>query len=215
MKGWPALGQRDQKSRDWSDLTYLRAVAGRRTVPVEIGGSYTGDGWRQELMNFGEFIGRFIEAGGKDETADASADTNQGDTGKRSREDDHASGSRGHSCDPQHSDDVPKEKAYLAQHQLFDQIPALRRDIMTPDYCSLLLDDENDASVATNAWFGPAGTVSPLHNDPFHNLLAQVVGSKRVSPRYPMALTLLKTADDYLYWVFITNVVRSCCRDIS
>lgn len=180
MEGWPALGQRDQKSRDWSDPTYLRAVAGRRTVPVELGGSYTGEGWRQELMNFGEFIGRFIEAGGKDEHFVVSADTNQGDTGKNS------SGSRRHPCDQQNSGDVPKEKAYLAQHQLFDQIPALRRDIMTPDYCSLLLDDESDTSVATNAWFGPAGTVSPLHNDPFHNLLAQVVGSKRVSPRYPM-----------------------------
>lgn len=74
--------------------------------------------------------------------------------------------------------------AYLAQHQLFDQIPPLRRDVITPDYCALMLADEEDEagaeSVAINAWFGPGGTVSPLHNDPFHNLLAQVVGRKRV-----------------------------------
>lgn len=202
MEGWPALGQRDQKSRDWSNPTYLRAVAGRRTVPIEFGGSYTGDGWRQELMNFGEFIGRFIEADGKDETEVVGADINQGDAGKGSRDDEEeevrSSGSRRHPCDPQRSDDVPNGKAYLAQHELFDQIPALRRDIMTPDYCSLLLNDEESdasaASVATNAWFGPAGTISPLHNDPFHNLLAQVVGSKRVSSRYLMSKTHISIA---------------------
>ena len=27
---------------------------------------------------------------------------------------------------------------------------------------------------SVNAWLGPAGTVTPLHHDPHHNLLAQV-----------------------------------------
>lgn len=95
---------------------------------------------------------------------------------------------------------------YLAQHRLLHQIPVLRRDVCVPDYCSILLpedlagqteaaadaegrtkldnddggaqeeqEDEED-DVLVNAWLGPVGTVSPLHHDPYHNLLAQVYG---------------------------------------
>ena len=33
---------------------------------------------------------------------------------------------------------------------------------------------------AVNGWFGPAGTVTPCHHDPKHNLLCQAVGRKYV-----------------------------------
>ena len=86
-------------------------------------------------------------------------------------------------------------QGYLAQHRLFDQIPGLMKDIVIPDYCALLApedegeentiipsDDDAFASdgIIINAWLGPSSTVSPLHHDPYHNILAQVVGYKYV-----------------------------------
>lgn len=69
-------------------------------------------------------------------------------------------------------------------YKCFRQIPELRLDISVPSYCGITLDDSasapDDEDVDINAWFGPAGTISPLHTDAKHNLLAQVVGEKYV-----------------------------------
>jgi len=60
--------------------------------------------------------------------------------------------------------------------------------VRTPELCALGTEEEPPV---VNAWFGPAGTVTPLHHDPKHNLLVQVVGRKFVrlfAPEHSAAL---------------------------
>lgn len=74
----------------------------------------------------------------------------------------------------------PKEGPvqYLAQHDLFRQIPELRKDISRPRLLDALKICPH--SIDTKIWFGPEGTVSPLHYDKKENFLCQVIGWKRV-----------------------------------
>ncbi|XP_014254070.1 lysine-specific demethylase 8-like [Cimex lectularius] len=146
---WPAFGK-------WDNINYLKKVAGHRTVPIELGSSYTENDWGMRLTTLQEFIENHI--------------IRKGDS-----------------------------VGYLAQHQLFNQVPELQNDICVPEYCCISDLEDGSYGVDTNAWFGPAGTVTPLHYDPKHNLFCQVVGSKRVllySPEdsenlYPHDATML------------------------
>lgn len=138
----------------WQDPTYLLAhtLGGRRLVPVEIGKSYTDSDWSQRVMPMREFMQTYLLPSN------------------------------------------PSEIGYLAQHDLFAQIPALRNDIAIPDYCFTeppaadsavrktagLKDVAKLEEPMLNAWLGPRGTKTPLHTDPYHNVLCQVVGYKYV-----------------------------------
>lgn len=169
---WPAT-----TTRPWKKPSYLlsQTLEGRRLVPVEVGRSYVDDGWGQELITFRELLQRT-------EQSAAMPPAEQGQEG-------HLAG-----------DEPPKPLSYLAQHELFTQLPALRNDIPTPDLCytsppphplSPSLNKPELPLPLINAWLGPAGTITPLHTDGYHNLLAQVVGSKYVrlySPRDSEAL---------------------------
>ncbi|MCJ1477472.1 hypothetical protein MMC13_006144 [Lambiella insularis] len=147
IEHWPALHE-----RPWKDPSYLleKTFGGRRLVPIELGRSYTDDGWGQTIITFRDFMENYLLGPNVEKIG------------------------------------------YLAQHDLFAQIPSLRNDISIPDFC--FIDPPAppiDAPPAVqgsphleepllNAWFGPAGTISPLHTDPYHNILCQVVGKKYI-----------------------------------
>lgn len=144
---WPALVC-------WNDLTYLKSqtLHGYRSIPVEIGKTYTSENWSQKFMTFNAFAKKHLLP------------------------------------------EEPEETGYLAQHDMFSQIPSLRNDIATPDYCWTSPPPPTGASASTpgldkvrehedpvvNAWLGPKGTRTPLHTDPHHNIFCQVVGYKYV-----------------------------------
>ena len=158
LETWPALS-----SRPWS-MHYLKEAAGSRLVPVETYASkdatstYLSDSWAQRVMTFAEYIDLYIIKSAPHRSGDAD------------------------------EEESATERGYLAQHQLFEQIPSLRDDIHTPSFCDVWTAEDSAAPdgcetrrlPVVSAWIGPGGTVSPLHTDPYHNLLAQVSGHKYI-----------------------------------
>ncbi|KAI1735721.1 hypothetical protein F4680DRAFT_434315, partial [Xylaria scruposa] len=179
LSEWPALS-----TRPWNQPSYLlsQTFDGRRLVPVEVGRSYVDEGWGQKLITFGDFLREYI-----DPTTTTSLNDHDSSQASDTRSEIKESGNIKDS-----KEDAPlpsKPIAYLAQHQLFTQLPALRNDILIPDYCytsppphptDARIDQPELDAPLLNAWFGPPGTISPLHNDPYHNILTQVVGRKYV-----------------------------------
>ncbi|KAK4130023.1 Clavaminate synthase-like protein [Trichocladium antarcticum] len=156
---WPA-----RTTHPWNKPAYLlaRTLNGRRLVPIELGRSYVDAGWSQQLVPFGAFL-----------TTHITTTTN-----------------------PPFPPDAtpPQQTGYLAQHPLLTHLPSLRADMRIPDLCHTAppghptdpsqdqppLGDGDGEGPRLNAWLGPPGTITPLHTDPYHNLLAQVVGRKYV-----------------------------------
>ncbi|TLD26893.1 hypothetical protein PspLS_04779 [Pyricularia sp. CBS 133598] len=171
---WPA-----RTTNPWRKPAYLlaRTLNGQRLVPVETGRSYVDEGWGQKIIPFAEFLEGYIDRSAVSSSVDyESSDSKRAEGG----------GTAG-------SSHKQAAIAYLAQHQLFAQLPSLRDDIRIPDYCYTVPPPPPASMFPTpeqrppeledpilNAWFGPPGTITPLHTDPYHNMLCQVVGRKYV-----------------------------------
>ncbi|CEF69151.1 Lysine-specific demethylase 8 [Strongyloides ratti] len=69
---------------------------------------------------------------------------------------------------------------YLAQHNIFHQIPKLKDDIMITSliFCDSITSDYSDVDM--NIFLGKPKSYSPLHQDPRHNFFCQINGMKFV-----------------------------------
>ena len=150
LDSWPAFA--DPKRR-WSNLHYLKSVAGRRTVPVEIGSSYLEEDWGQTLITFEEFVDRYVlnrQGSRKKKKKKKTSKTNEETRGdddatnrKKRRKEKEVDDSENSDTEDNKEDDEDDEErdervGYLAQTELFEQIPALKRDFVTPEYCYLI-----------------------------------------------------------------------------
>lgn len=66
-------------------------------------------------------------------------------------------------------------RGYIAQCRLGDYLPELLEGVQTPS-----IDEVKTRLHEINFWLGPQGTETPLHRDPYLNLLCQIFGEKYV-----------------------------------
>lgn len=74
----------------------------------------------------------------------------------------------------------PGAPRYYLRAQLGELLPELTREIEIPAYC------QGRLALRHNLWFSGAGTITSLHFDLPHNLIAQVHGNKRFT-LFPIA----------------------------
>lgn len=140
--------------RSWRSLVHLLRVAGFHSVPVEVGRCYMDKGWSTRLLPFGPYLAHCIRVSASKQGVSllSLSDASTGAVPTAS-----AAVTSATSIPP----------LYLAQHQLFDQIPLLASDVIVPDYCSLSLARVADSEVTTPGlclsgaqWSGTSSTTS-------------------------------------------------------
>lgn len=89
-----------------------------------------------------------------------------------------------------------KPCGYLAQHPLLDQVIELKKDVEVPKQCAA--GGQGGGVEKVNCWLGPAGSVSPLHFDPEHNILCQVMGHKYIRLYHPDHSEALSPGEGHL-----------------
>ena len=129
--------------KKWRNMDDLARKFGHRLIPIEVG-SMSNNEMKEAVVPFRRFVAKYLSASAAKDCWSLEDAT----------------------VDTNH------HIAYLAQHPLLNQIPALCDDL-----------DMNPGGVKptnVNIWMGTGGTRTPLHFDTYDNLLVQLVGAKYV-----------------------------------
>ena len=128
--------------KKWRNMDGLAQKFGHRLVPIEVGSMRTG--MKEAVVPYRRFVAKYLSPSAQKDCWSLDESTVE----------------------------TNHHIAYLAQHPLLNQIPALCNDIeMNP--CEV-------KPTNVNIWMGTGGTRTPLHFDTYDNLLVQLVGAKYV-----------------------------------
>ena len=163
MEDWAAL-----RPGGWAaSLAAVRERLGLRTVPVEVGlGSWGGrarDGRQQRLMRLDDFLDELVLRT------------------RRPAPLEHAP----LAVTPTVPVTAARCEGYLAQHQLFKQVPELLQEVGLELLRRVGDPAPMSTAQAARVWLGPEGTVTPLHFDWHENVLCQLLGEKLVILCHP------------------------------
>jgi len=168
----------------WRDLDFFVRHHGHRIVPIEIGSmmssSSSSSSMTEKLMTMESFISSYLLPMNSKHKICYSFHDLKKDISTVSPS----------------PDDSNTQIAYLAQHELFHQIPSLFDDINPKPNLISSSSPHDDIKIKRNIWIGTPGTRTPLHFDSYDNLLCQIVGVKYVRVYHPSQTPFLYVNSD-------------------
>jgi Cupin-like domain len=187
LENWPAL-------KLWKNTNYWydHTLGGRRLVPVELGRSYVDEDWGQKIMPFRVFMKDHILPATDDSKDNHDKDSRVGYLAQHDLLKQipslHAAIATPDYCyldapPPEPGTPVALRKAKEAASEQKTGNPPMLPTVKGEELAIASSNDSDSRDppdIQANIWFGPAWTISPLHHDPYHNILCQVVGKKYV-----------------------------------